>query len=582
MQNKDPNQKRYYFEHLAFKGFWKIAWFGRITRLSEGGDTVSIYVYLGKLSPSDGLKYAPPLEYKRVQLPIGDLPVLSIGSVLEDGYLLFPEELPNNFSRTRDITLDLSKMNIRAVSRNENDGNGPIISMTNQWEFYQEPQADAYLLGIKHNENQFGVVIPCAEILRFFYCYASNIATVMTSHRIMDPGRYLYDPEKSFYDEVAGIVKLKPRTTVSESSAIYLANYISGYFDISRPQEMQKQISVQAGAERPFVVFPPLEGVVTLNVSYLLHTHHLGSQMIITRINRADLTPNFHTIAMGARQINARKTDAGNKTGQRVVTRVKNPPKLPVRLNPGAVNPTLGVENSYDGEITERFPEFMNIARVALTEKTRSDASSEAASSEHAEGSTNNHSSSNSGAHKTIVLPADTTPDSENDNATTAFERITKALCLIGSIKLAKVDFIKLTELVQQPDEKNTIVVYNLPNMEIKEAWAYLNRSENIRRRIIVASVVKEGKTRYVIEFEQRSPGECSTLVAWNPIKQMPNDELLAVIEECIDNNGTYLTTNVFGRSWAKLRHSWKKNEHIKPEHFLGRIFEAGALLHGV
>lgn len=579
MQKKDPNRKRYYFEHLAFKGFWKIAWFGRITRLSEGGDTVSIYVYLGKLSPSDGLKYVLPLEYKRVQLPIGDLPVLSIGSVLEDGYLLFPEELPNNFSRTRDITLDLSKMNIRAVSRNENDGNGPIISMTNQWEFYQEPQADAYLLGIKHNENQFGVVIPCAEILRFFYCYASNIATVMTSHRIMNPGRYLYDPKKSFYDEAAGIVKLKPRTTVSESSAIYLANYISGYFDISRPQEMQKQISVQAGAERPFAVFPPLEGEVTLNVSFLTHTNHLGGQAIITRINHADLKPNFHTVAIGTRQINARKTDTGTATGQRVVTRVKNPPKLPVRLNPGAVNPALGVQNSYDGEISDRFPEFDNIARIALIEKTKSNGSSQIVSSEHAEGSTNNHGSSNSGAHKTIILPTDNAVDEEK---TTAFERITKALSIIGATNLAIVDFIKLTELVQQADEKNTIVVYNLPNMEIKDAWVYLNRSENMRRRIIVASVVKEGKARYVIEFEQRSPGECSTLVVWNPIVQVPDEALLAVIEECIDNSGTYLTTNVFGRSWAKLRHSWKKNEHKKPDHFLNRIFEAGASIHGI
>jgi glutathionylspermidine synthase len=116
----------------------------------------------------------------------------------------------------------------------------------------------------------------------------------------------------------------------------------------------------------------------------------------------------------------------------------------------------------------------------------------------------------------------------------------------------------------------------------MQDAWAYLNRAENIRRRIIVAAIIKGDKKRYLIELEQRSAGECSTLLLWNPVKEVSPKELLAVVEECIDNNATYLTSSVFGHTWSKLRHSWKKNEHTKPEHFLGRVFEAGASLHGI
>jgi hypothetical protein len=115
MQNEDPDRIRYYFKHLDFEEHWRIVWFGRITRLSEGADTVSIYVYLGRLSASDNLTYSLPLEYKRILLPIGDLTVLYIGAVLKDGYLQYPEELPPHFNKTKEITLNLTKTNLIRV-----------------------------------------------------------------------------------------------------------------------------------------------------------------------------------------------------------------------------------------------------------------------------------------------------------------------------------------------------------------------------------------------------------------------------------------------------------------------------------
>ena len=68
MQIEESAKKRYYFKHLDFEGFWRIIWFGRLSRLSEGSDSVSIYVYLGKLTGPEKFEYEHPLEYNRLYL----------------------------------------------------------------------------------------------------------------------------------------------------------------------------------------------------------------------------------------------------------------------------------------------------------------------------------------------------------------------------------------------------------------------------------------------------------------------------------------------------------------------------------
>lgn len=582
MQVDGSEKKRYYFKHLDFPGLWKIVWFGRLSRLSEGSDSVSIYVYLGQLSDSENFEYALPHKYERVNLPIGNLPVLYIGAVLKDGHLLFSEELPNRFYKTHDIEVDFTKDHIKAVPRTAKDDNGYLVSLTREWSFYQEPQADSYLLGFCHNENQFGIVIPCAEVLRFFYCYASNIAKVMTSDRILNPGRWLYDCKKSYFDERTRTVTLKPRLAVSENSKKFLANFISGTFKLDRAQQIPKQVAVlsRTDPERPFVVFPPLDGPCSIKAAYYTHENHLGKQIIITRIISAYFEPKFSTIANGSDKGQGEKRQ-GKPGRTRVI--VKNPRDYPVRLNSGAVNPALGVEEHFDDDLGQRFPRMMEVVQVPLSKGNLDWKYGDGiVNDKHAEGSTNDKGSSNSDLHKTIILPADSKLESENDENESAFSRIINALKLIEATALAEVKFLGLTQAVQESDDSDAGVVYNLPQIGHKESWAYIDSYKVKRRKIIIASVTKDQVKRILIEFEQRISGECSTLVIWNTDTDVPENDILFVVEECIKNGACYLDTRSYEHSWSKLRHTWKKNEHLKPGHFLDRIFSADSLVKGI
>lgn len=580
---EDTPKDGYYFKCLDFPGHWRIIWFGRLSRLSESSDSVSIYVYLGKLTGVEKYEYALPLEYKRVNLPISHFPVLYIGAVLKDGSLIPPEKLPSHFHHIQDIKLDLTKDNISAFSRTGHDDSGHFVPRTKQWEFFQEPQADSYLLGINHNDNPYGIIIPCAEVLRFFYCYSSNIAKVMTSDRILNPGRWLYNLKESGFNEQTGIVTMKPRLAVSELTRVFLACFISGRFDINQAKRIPKQVAVisRTAPERPFVAFPPFDGPCTINASYHTYDNHRCKQTIVTRIFSIDLPLNFNAIITPYNGV-----EDGGK-GQRrppswTKIIVKNPSEQTVKLNPGAINPALGTEINFNDELGQRFPTFLEVVQIPTKRKGEKECSEPAISTTtHPEGSTSDKESSDSKFHKTIILPGGTKTDL-GDIGETAFSRIQSALKLIKSAVLAEVTFLSLTDEVQKSDDSNDCVVYNLPKRDHEEPWAYLNKFKEQRRRFIIAEVSKNQDTRYLVEFEQKSSGECSTLVIWNSDSEVPGEDILAAIEECIINNACYLQSRSFAHSWSKLRHSWKKNEHLKPDHFLDRIFSAESLLKGI
>lgn len=459
------------------------------------------------------------------------------------------------------------------------DDAGYLVSTTQQWGFYQEPQADSYLLGFNYNNNPYGIIIPCAEILRFFYCYASNMAKVMTSDRILNPGRWLYDLKKTRFDAKTGTVFLKPRLTVSRNSALYLANFISGYFKMDRAQQIPTQVAVisRSEPERPFVVFPPLDGPCVINASYHTHENHLGKQIIITRVICADLRPNFDAIVMG-RSIGIHGEEKERRAPAKITKiRIKNRSDQPVRLNPGAVNPSLGKEENFDDELGQRFPNMAEVAqRPFFEEKNQMDPAAHQVNAKHPEGSTNDKGSSDSDLHQTIILPNESPQD---DDEMAAFDRIVKALVVIKSTSLAEVEFLGLTELIEKADDIDAGVIYNFPNLEHTESWVYVDHINVRRRRILIASLIKGSAKRFLIEFEQRSWGECPTMVIWDSDGEVSDKDVLFAVTECIKNQAIYIENRSFKHSWSKLRHSWKKNEHTKPDHFLDRIFSAQLLL---
>ncbi|MDA8412504.1 MAG: hypothetical protein M0023_01815 [Desulfobacteraceae bacterium] len=580
----DTVKKAYYFKCLDFAGYWKVIWFGRLSKMNDGSDNVTIYVYIGKLAGPEKYEYALPLEYKRAELPIGQFPVLYIEAILKDGYLIPSEALPNHLHRTDDIHLDLTKNKIEAFSRVDQSDKGLLIPMKYHWDFYKEPQADSYLLAINHNNNPHGIIIPCAEILRFFYCYASNIARVMTSDRILDPGRWLYDPKESGFDKKTGIVSIKPRLGVTELTATFLANFISEGFDLKRAQLIPKQVAIisRAEPERPFVAFPPFDGNTRIHASFKQYENEFGKQTVITRIISTNRKANFKVVAHISTVGSGSDGGAGSDNGRAKIY-VNNPPDQPVKMNTGAVNPNLGVEMSYDDDLAKRFPHFNEVRQVAIKKEInkRGTAIGEVITT-HSEGSTSSQGESGSDRHHILIQPDDGSLDPANSAEIAAFCRIQASLQLINAAGLASVSFLKLTEEIQEePEDNDPRAIYNLPEHGHDETWAYIDKANEIRRRFIVAKVVKEFSTKYLIEFEQKRSGECSTLLIWNPDTEVPGEDILAAVEECISNNATYLQTNT-KHSWSKLKHSWKKNEHLKPGHFLDRIFSADSLLRGI
>jgi hypothetical protein len=138
-------------------------------------------------------------------------------------------------------------------------------------------------------------------------------------------------------------------------------------------------------------------------------------------------------------------------------------------------------------------------------------------------------------------MSSDSKPDSLDDESKSAFERIIKALETINSVNLAEVKYLSLTKEVQNTGKSDDCPVYNLPIKGHKESWAYMDNKKNRRRKFVIAALTRGQDKRYIVEFEQRWSGECSTLVIWNYDKEVPSADIIKAIDGCIKNNACYV-----------------------------------------
>lgn len=558
-----------------------VLWFGRLFKKAEFPDSVFVFAYLGEVSDFDQRKFTPTWEYRKVELPIGDLTLLHIGAVLKDGFLIPWDHLPLTYRKTAKFTIDVTKSNAYAFHRKDGDENGPHFKFANKWPFYDEPDADAYLLGFQRNDDRFGIIIPCVEIMRFFYCYSSNIARIMTSDKVLRPEKYLYDVKKSSFDEEAKLVKLKPRIHTTPASAIFLANFFTGQFLIDRAQLISKQAAIVSPEERmrPFVAFPPFDGHCQMRVSCYTD-HSRGSlRIVVTKILSVDVKSNFKRLLIEKRSNDKKETPGNGPPSGFTRVLVRKRSSAPITINPGAVNVNLGIEESINDELSARFPDLLRVMRVhnkknrPRSPSGKGKGKAKRPKPDCSDGSTISSSSKFSNTHRVEILP-----DVDNnamEDARIGMQRIIDSLILMDSTGIATVKFLSLTREIQDKEG----VIYNLPHRGHKEAWAFLTRHRNLRRRFVVASITKDAVCRYLIEFEQRYEGECSTLILWSNDGLIENEQILVAVEACVVAASACIRTPMYLYSWGRLRHSPKKNENEEVGRFFERILTARAFV---
>ena len=157
---------------------WRIDWFGAVRKNDNVPTEPTIDVYLRPVSVTDKTSIADFgwLNKERIccTIGVGQLPVLTIGSLWKNGKLLdyqviVPSNLPN---------VNIAEDSVRLIEAAHKDQTGYIINKAAFDIGGFKNGLSARCLAIESDGDPYSIIIPVAEVIRFYYAISTNLAKI--------------------------------------------------------------------------------------------------------------------------------------------------------------------------------------------------------------------------------------------------------------------------------------------------------------------------------------------------------------------------------------------------------------------
>ena len=157
---------------------WRIDWFGAVRKNDNVPTEPTIDVYLRPVSVTDKTSIADFgwLNKERLccTIGVGQLPVLTIGSLWKNGKLLdykviVPSNLPN---------VNIAEDSVRLIEAAHKDQTGYIINKAAFDIGGFKNGLSARCLAIESDGDPYSIIIPVAEVIRFYYAISTNLAKI--------------------------------------------------------------------------------------------------------------------------------------------------------------------------------------------------------------------------------------------------------------------------------------------------------------------------------------------------------------------------------------------------------------------
>lgn len=209
---------------------WRIEWFGGISYNPRVPSEHLIEVALARVPPSAGSKIHPKYlslrtERKNVQVGIGYLPYLALGTLWQEGH---PDARELMISE-KSFQIDVDKQHFISADTRVN---GDWVIAPSRYPFGDNWQAlkDTMLVAIEYGGSPYGLLIPAIELFRFYYATSTDLTKAACWGDIQK----IYDHKESrrLGD---GNFKIHLKQNLSKHDAWTLARYIES-------PEMQHQM----------------------------------------------------------------------------------------------------------------------------------------------------------------------------------------------------------------------------------------------------------------------------------------------------------------------------------------------------
>jgi hypothetical protein len=578
---------------LEYPGYWRIAWFGRLTEIPKPGvPDLRIHVYLGQIQNSGThlTRGELPKQLRVAHLPIGEIPRLYLNAVLHDGKLI-SDKLPKlSCEEKKTLFLNTNRKNVEVFDRFATHQNKLIIPRSN----YADPMdlnKNALFVGFGNDDDPYAVVVPAIEVFRFFYATSDVLSKALLSDRFLDPDANLWSASNTAIDE-QGRAVIWLRRRMLDADARFLARFAFDEYALRQAQNIFLYAAAWGGGsstERMIRAIPPFQGTH----KFTALCRPIGDnprRTLITRFLSCDWAPPFNDLKWD--RDNDGREDRENREDRPTAGYEPSLSALPP--NNGAIDAlSTSAPSGYnipsrlrEEEIRERFPNLGKVPAQKLPQtdtKTKSEPKNWKVFFKSAyEGSVVEGQSSFGMVGKTIIESMEiknkklrsATTDIDTSVCEEEYVNILELLMAIQANKYADIEF--LTVLESYNVVRN--VEFNVYPPEIddrQKAWLYIDSGKTIRRMALLAKVANNTSTRYVLELQQRKIGECSTLVFWTQgEKPLPLGILNLLVMDCAKANGATLrSASSLGVCWGRLHHTTKYESQLDAQHFLQRIY---------
>lgn len=584
-------------ESLTLPGYWRITSFGKLTEnpISARAD-LRIQTYLAPLSTAaSSPEQAPTVRsITKMLLPIGELPRLHLNAVLQDGKLLGDQVKHLRIEQYFKRDLDCSRKNIRVIERFARDKFGDyIIPVRERWrEHLSDPEMHGLFVAIGSEIDPYATIIPAIEIFRFFYATSDVLAKALLCDDFLDPESNLWNPDKTAI-QPDGRALLWLRKRMLDADARFLARFAFDNYALHQAQQIFLYAAAvgKSHGERIVRALPPFEDTVATKFLGCPIEGGDGNRVLITQLLRCHWKPRFTEL----------KWDRDNDGRYDPHNRPERPPAdwSPTLSAPNDNDPESAIlANSApstanipsrlrESEIADRFPELGEVPAEKLpqenTETRAEQRDWRLIMQEAYRGSVIEGQSSRDLIGRTIIEGLEKKPDNptvQTDEVDITIGQadylvILQLLKAIRNCTQAKVDFMAVLKSAKMAYG----VQFNVYPKELdakKKAWLYVDDNKRNNRMALVAKINLDGRERYVIELQQRKPGETSTLVAWrNEEGFIPPGLLAHLLMDCAKAGAARLdSAHRLDVNWGRLHHTTKATDEKSAIHFLTRIFE--------
>lgn len=550
-------------ESLALKGVWRLVAFGKtVSHTPSPGNISTDTRFLVKLRNLE----LPQSQVREV--PVGELPLLYHEAVLIDGRISLDKRFQANLREGRE-SLDFAPSNLKIFRRLATENGQLIIPPGRNAAPPANDDFNGYFLAVGQDNDPYSIIIPAAEVLRFFYATSDNFIKSLFDGRILAPNNSLFYNE---YLDEHGTGSMILRKCTKDTDAIFLSLFAFNTYALQQAKRLHLNWSSMCALGQPAFVaaYPPINVEAETIFLYRQIESSGRTRKLITRILSCSFPPPCKQL------LTARETDPIGTAMPQSDSSSSGKTEAPSNTPPETLAdrpPTGDASNSiHDPDINSRFPSLMQIVVSSKNRdiieghiskakpRLRPSSTSPVGSVISGKGSGDAVARTSISGTRESELPEHPRQFTDIDASPNvgAHAAVIKRLIWIELFTSATISYRIALSHISNLDK----IPVNVFPPEIdgkKKVWLYTSNEKKHRRFAIVAEVRYQGRYRYLLEIQQPpDKPQYSTIVFWNDQElSVNNSDIKSLLLSCaIESRATLISGKCPHVQWGRLNHT--------------------------